>query len=382
MTFERHSMFHNPKAQQLIPSSKTLDPILPIMNSIAKDNSEAEISIPMIDFSRWSLASSAEERVSVAQDLVAACHNVGFVTLINHGVSPELLDEAFGWSKRLFDLQTEEKMLAPHPHGAAVHRGYSYPGLEKVSQVISSDPEVGEGLRAVMDCKESYEIGSEENDEQPNIWLPEETLPGIRDFTMRFYWECSKASREMLAAIGRGLGLEDPGFLLKFHSGHNNQLRLLHYPPIPAAELENGSSARMEAHSDWGSITLLFQDECGGLEVESPHVRGKFIRVTPLKNAMVVNIGDLMMRWSNDYLKSTLHRVTLPPANSHDRFTGLERMTRARYSIPYFVGPDSDAVIACMRECASARNPVKYEPVVQKEYRLMRGRLQYEDKVA
>ncbi len=82
---------------------------------------------------------------------------------------------------------------------------------------------------------------------------------------------------------------------------------------------------------------------------------------------------------SPDYLKSTLHRVTLPPAS--DRYTGAERMTRARYSIPYFVSPDIDAVIECMKECADAKNPVKYEPVVQGEYRLMRAKLQYPEKV-
>jgi isopenicillin N synthase-like dioxygenase len=114
-----------------------------------------------------------------------------------------------------------------------------------------------------------------------------------------FYWECSNTSREILRAIGTGLKLHDPDFLLKFHSGHNNQLRLLHYPPIPAAELENESSARMPAHSDWGSITMLFQDDCGGLEVESRDVPGEFIKAHLLKNAIVMNIGDLLMRWSN-----------------------------------------------------------------------------------
>jgi len=97
-----------------------------------------------------------------------------------------------------------------------------------------------------------------------------------------------------------------------------------------------------------------------------------------LKNAIVMNIGDLLMRWSNDYLKSTLHRVALPPAP--DRFTGEERMTRARYSIPYFVGPDSDAVIECIPECASESNPAKYEPIVPREYFAMRGKLHYQEK--
>ena len=124
-----------------------------------------------------------------------------------------------------------------------------------------------------------------------------------------FYWECNKASQEILKAIGTGLGLTDPEWLLKFHSGHNNQLRLLHYPPIPAKELENQTSARMPAHSDWGSITMLFQDDCGGLEVENQHKAGEFIKALPLKNAIIMNIGDLLMRWSNGISEKTLSRT-------------------------------------------------------------------------
>lgn len=111
------------------------------------------INIPIVDFQDWNQNSTPEQRLDIGKQLTNACHNIGFVFIINHGIDSNLLDEAFSWSKRLFDLKMEEKMLAPHPDGAAVHRGYSYPGLEKVSQVISSDREVGEKLRAVTDCK-------------------------------------------------------------------------------------------------------------------------------------------------------------------------------------------------------------------------------------
>ena len=120
------------------------------MGSIEKEQAPARL--PIINFAKWS-SGTPEQRLAVAKELADACHNVGFVFIINHGVSSELLEEAFGWSKRLFDLKTEDKMLAPHPDGPTVHRGYSWPGLEKVSQVISEDREVGEKLRAVTDCK-------------------------------------------------------------------------------------------------------------------------------------------------------------------------------------------------------------------------------------
>lgn len=96
-----------------------------------------------------------------------------------------------------------------------------------------------------------------------------------------------------------GLELDDPEFLTKYHNELGNQLRLLHYPPVPAAKLETQEVGRISAHSDWPSVTLLFQDDCGGLEIEDPHSPGKFVPATPMKGALVMNIGDMLMRWSN-----------------------------------------------------------------------------------
>ncbi|KUI66804.1 hypothetical protein VM1G_02190 [Cytospora mali] len=339
-------------------------------------------TLPVIDFSRW-YQGSPEERKKVAKDLAEACRSVGFVYIVNHGVAPDLLDEAFGWSKKLFDLPEEKKMLAPHPPGPNVHRGYSWPGLEKVSQYIHQDGADSDDedakLREVQDCKESYEIGSETLAQQPNQWLPEEVLPGFRNFMTGFYWSCFDAAKELLRAVAMGVGLDDPDYLLRYHSGENNQLRLLHYPPVETEKLSQNALARMPAHSDWGSITMLFQDDCGGLQVEDPKTPGEFVEATPMKNALVMNVGDLLMRWSNDYLKSTLHRVTLPPVAT-EQPAGGKSMTRARYSIPYFVSPDPESIIECLPACSSTKNPAKYPPVVQEDYRRMRAKLQYPDK--
>jgi isopenicillin N synthase-like dioxygenase len=117
---------------------------------------------------------------------------------------------------------------------------------------------------------------------------------------VEFYWRCEEVAKVVLRALALGIGLEDGGAgLAGCHSGVNNQLRLLHYPAVAAAELESGRVARMPAHSDWSSITLLFQDECGGLEVEDPQRPGEFVPVAPIEGACVVNVGDLLMRWSN-----------------------------------------------------------------------------------
>lgn len=114
--------------------------------------------IPVIDLGPF-ISGSPEARLHIAQDLTAACKQVGFAYIVNHGIAPELVDESFKWAKKLFDLPQEQKMLAPHPPGAEVHRGYSWPGLEKVSQYIhmkgdDDDAEkMGKELRQVQDCK-------------------------------------------------------------------------------------------------------------------------------------------------------------------------------------------------------------------------------------
>ncbi|KAJ5280962.1 Oxoglutarate/iron-dependent dioxygenase [Penicillium angulare] len=256
--------------------------------------------IPVVDFAQWESGPDTN-RHRIAKEIVAACQEVGFVYIINHSLPGPLLDEAFHWSQLFFDLPQGEKLKAPHPEGWAVHRGYSWPGLEKISQLEATnveDDERAKQLRDIPDMKESYDIGSENNATQPNQWIPNDSLPGFRDFMTRFYWECFRVGGDVLKALAIGLDL-DENHLLDKHSGHNNQLRLLHYPPIPASALENNRAARCPAHTDWSSITLLFQDDCGGLVVEDVANPGTFIPATPIKHAIVMNVGDLLQRWSN-----------------------------------------------------------------------------------
>ncbi|KAI1336767.1 thymine dioxygenase [Xylariaceae sp. FL0016] len=337
-------------------------------------------TIPVVDLGAWP-GGSPHVRKTIASELTEACRRVGFVYVVNHGVPDHLLQEAFSWSEKLFELPLESKMLAPHPPGPDVHRGYSWPGLEKVSQNIYQDGEEDKEAetRKISDVKESYEIGSEFFDLQPNVWLPDSVLPGFRAFTTQFYWRCHDAAKELLRALALGIGLDDEDFFLRYHSGANNQLRLLHYPPVEVERLASNAVARMPAHSDWGTITMLFQDECGGLQVEDPIKAGAFIDVTPMRNALIMNVGDLLMRWSNDHLKSTLHRVTLPPIAPSCKANEevVKCMTEARYSIPYFVSPDPQSIIECLPRCTGEDRPAKYGPVVQEDYRRMRAKGQY-----
>lgn len=118
----------------------------------------AQTKIPVVDFAQWNF--SRPNRLRVAQDIVAACKKVGFVYIVNHSLPEDLLDEAFRWSQQFFDLPQDEKLKAPHPEGWAVHRGYSWPGLEKVSQAMSADndQEWTKQLREIPDIKVSVAV--------------------------------------------------------------------------------------------------------------------------------------------------------------------------------------------------------------------------------
>lgn len=136
-------------------------------------------------------------------------------------------------------------------------------------------------------------MGSDLNKDHPNVWIPEQTLPKFRPFMNKFYWECFGVAGDILRAIALGIGLEDEDFFLEKHGGNYNRLGLLHYPPVSVETL------RIPKQTDWGSITMRFQDEYGGLDVENIDSPGTFIPGSPVKNAIMVNVGDLLQRWSN-----------------------------------------------------------------------------------
>ncbi|PFH61279.1 hypothetical protein XA68_17792 [Ophiocordyceps unilateralis] len=321
------------------------------------DTEESCSGIPIIDLLPFETG-NAREVAECANKLFNAFKTVGFAYIKNHGVPQEQVDEAFSWSRKFFALPDKVKEKVPHPPEGWYHRGYSGIGLEKATQMIFDPHDIAE-KRKVPDCKESYEIGSEESKRMPNIWLPEDDIPGFRAFFNRFYKTCYGVEVKILRAIALGMGLEETYFV-RCHSINNNQLRLLHYPPVKDALLRNGKIESIGAHSDFGTLTLLFQDDVGGLEVEDVHNKGTFRPAIPIPGTMVVNIGDLLMRWSNDELRSTLHRVRTPPRTDDD---DEERMTLTRYSIPYFICADDNTMIDCLPGCSGPDRPKKYAPV-------------------
>ncbi|KAI0310741.1 thymine dioxygenase [Amylostereum chailletii] len=315
--------------------------------------------VPVVDFAPYLDGSNKQ---AVADAMVHSFKYIGFVYLVNHGVPLDNVQGMFDWSKRFFAQSMETKLLAPHPPSGTHHRGYSAPGREKVAHNVFDDEELQNIRNKAPDVKESFEVGREEDATMPNIWLPDGVLPGFKEACLDFFWTCDKTKFSILGALALGLHLPET-FFDEFHQDRDNQLRLLHYPSVRTDSLMNEEITRIGAHSDFGSITLLFQDQVGGLEVEDPLSPGQFKPVTPVKDALIVNAGDFLMRWSNDLIRSTIHRVRAPPSLKAE-----SGMTPERYSIPFFCSPDFTKVVGCLPGTWSDERPKRYEPISAMNY--------------
>lgn len=365
---------------------------------------EDNLCIPIVDFAPLLAGDAGHDRYAeVGAKVYQAFKEVGFAYIENHGIPQEVVDEAFTWvrlpggrgggggiggrssvgrcswlttgeqSRRFFGLPQSEKDKLPHPPEGWYHRGYSGIGREKVSQMVFDADGIARARR-VPDVKESFELGNEHERRLQNIWPAESALPGFRAFFTAFFETCYQLELRLLRAMAVGMGLDDAGFFVDYHRGRNNQVRLLHYPPVDEALLDAGEVDCIGAHTDFCTLTMLFQDDVGGLEVFHG---GRFYPAPYVPGTIVVNIGDFLMRWSNDELRSTLHHVRTPPsvgggARAAAARAGAPVMTRERYSIPYFVAADGERTIDCVPGCWGPDRPKKYEPINAGEYMDMR----------
>ena len=212
------------------------------------------------------------------------------------------------------------------------------------------------------DLKESMEIGREGVEGFPNRWPDEADEEGrkFKEVMRRFFLECQEIHRLVMSAIAIGLGL-DERFFDDYVAAGDNSLRLLHYPPVKREVFErNRGQVRAGAHTDYGTITLLFQDNRGGLQVQTK--AGEWKDVAPIEGTAVINAGDLLARWSNDKIRSTMHRVVEPPVPSEgDEYP-------ARYSVVYFCNPDDEKTIDALPGTYGNGVEKKYPQVNAKEY--------------
>ncbi|EKG22135.1 Oxoglutarate/iron-dependent oxygenase [Macrophomina phaseolina MS6] len=302
-------------------------------------------NFPIISFAPFLDPNAPEsEQRAVAQKLYDAFHTYGWVYLKDFGISDEEVAEMFALSKSYFDQPLEAKM-ANALSDPAVNQGYTANGAEV-------------GASRKPDLKECYEYRRFKN---PHLPSPS-TLPTFEPRLRHFYNRCLSLAESVLRALALSIGLA-PDFFARPLAHADPQLRLLHYMPVPASALNDDQHARIHAHTDFGLCTILFQDPTGGLEIDPFHT-GAFVPATPIPGTCVINVADLLQRWSNDRLRSTRHRVVAPPSHKIDGATG---MLPARYSTAFFVHPSAETTVApiLMGEGEEA----KYEPVNAGEWR-------------
>jgi isopenicillin N synthase-like dioxygenase len=315
------------------------------------------VEIPVIDFAPF-LQGDDRDRKAVAEQIYQACHKIGFMYLKNPGISPELIEQIFEQSQRFFNLPWEHKNNIAWSNELS-NRGYVGLGREHL------DPD------KPGDLKEAFNVGKEVAREEVsekeraelilNQWPEGEDA--FRETVLAFFDECAKAAEIIAEAFAIALGMPESFFADK-HNQENYTLRLLHYPPLDRAP--EADQVRAGEHSDYGSFTLLFQDNVGGLEVRN--ARGEWISAPCIPGTVVVNTGDLMERWTNHEFRSTKHRVKVPTDS---------RMKRSRYSIAFFCHPNNDAQITCLETCQSEERPPLYPPISAGDYLLERLQATY-----
>jgi isopenicillin N synthase-like dioxygenase len=290
-------------------------------------------AVPCIDISGL-YGGDAKARSLVDAALLAAAQNTGFMALRGSQFSGDILEEAFT-SSRSFFIQADDIKRTLAYRGIQQNHGYVATGQEAL------DPQ------AAADHKESFTMRDVARMVADNSAWP--SMP-FRDAALALYLAARQLAADILAALGRGLDVE-PGFFEQRHTGQNQTLRYLHYPASGAG---SALPAGAGAHTDYGSITLLWQDGQAGLEVRD--AQGRWLPVSADPSQVVVNIGDLLQCWTAGCCQSTLHRVR--PAQ-----TG-----QPRYSIAFFCDPDDAVLIESLPSCVDVESCASAAPLSAGEH--------------
>lgn len=301
-------------------------------------------SIPSVDLADFTSGDAARKAAFVKQ-LGQAYEEVGFVAVKNHGIPDELIADLYKYVQQFFQLPFETK------------RRYEIPELAGQRGYTSFGKEHAKGYEA-PDLKEFFQFGQtvEDNDPISEQYPPNVQVAEVPAFTPTFfkaYRGFEKSGRYLLQAIALFLGLDEKYFDEKIHNG-NSILRAIHYPPIKE---EPKSAIRAEQHEDINLITLLVGASADGLQIMDK--QDNWVPVTSLPEQIVVNVGDMLQRLTNNRLKSTTHRVVNPPR---------EMWHTSRYSIPFFLHPKSDMRLDCLESCVDAEHPLAYEAITAGEY--------------
>jgi isopenicillin N synthase-like dioxygenase len=304
------------------------------------------MSIPSIDLNDFSNPSKKEQFVT---ELGRAFNEIGFVAVKNHGLSDELSNRLYNAFQKFFELPDEVKAKYDIPGGAG-QRGYT-----------AKRKETAKGFNSA-DLKEFYHIGQKNKPQETelskdypdNVWPDEVTE--LKSVGLEVFKTLENAGIQLLQAIALYLNLPDNYFDFHVETG-NSVLRCIHYFPIEDPDSLEPDAVRAAAHEDINLITLLMGASADGLQIMKKD--GSWVAVTALPDQIVVNVGDMLARLTNDKLKSTTHRVVNPPK---------ELMHLPRYSMPFFMHPRSDMDLSCLKSCVDSAHPKNYTNITAGDY--------------
>jgi isopenicillin N synthase-like dioxygenase len=301
-------------------------------------------NIPSVNLADF-LSEDPKRKQKFVDEIGSAYEEIGFVALNHHFLDEKLVDTLYTQVKSFFDLPEETKKKYER-EDLGGQRGY-----------VSFGKEHAKGKKE-GDLKEFWHFG-QEPDEDADLQeeYPEnievEELPKFNEVGMQAYKMLEKTGIYVLRALALYIGKEEHYFD-HWASNGNSILRPIHYPPI---ETEPKGAVRAGAHGDINLITLLMGASTGGLQVQRKD--GQWIDAIPKDDELVINVGDMLERHTNNKLRSTIHRVTNPPKKDWDK---------PRYSIPFFLHPRSEMPLDCLEECIDEDHPKQYEDITAGEF--------------
>lgn len=296
-------------------------------------------NIPLVDLADFTKG-TPEQKSNFVQQLGRAYEETGFVAVKNHGIPDKLIADIYEYVHNFFALPLEQKLKYEVP-GLAGQRGYTSFGREHAK-----------GSEA-PDLKEFFQYGQTvENDDPIRAEYPDNVsvseIAGFNQTLFTAYRQYEKSAAALLQAIALYLGLDEQYFEPHIAKG-NSILRCIHYPPITH---EPKSAIRAEQHEDINLITLLVGASADGLQILTK--QGEWVGVTSLPEQIVVNVGDMLQRLTNNKLRSTTHRVVNPPR---------EHWHTSRFSMPFFMHPRSEMSLACLESCIDTNHPKAYDDI-------------------
>lgn len=300
-------------------------------------------TIPIVDLADF--LAGGERKQKFVHELGKAFEDIGFVSVRNHGVPQEVIDAYYDAVMKFFALPRETKF------------NYEIPDLAGQRGYTSFGKETAKGYDA-PDLKEFWQMGQiVEGEDMPKEHYPDNVLvnevPEFNELSVKLFKSFENSARELLRAIAIHLGIGEFYFDQHIHNG-NSILRAIHYPPITS---EPKSAIRAEQHEDINLITLLVGASAEGLQLLNRN--NEWLDITAPEGCLVINVGDMLQRLTNNRLKSTTHRVVNPPR---------EKWHTSRYSIPFFTHPRSEMRLDCLASCVDESHPLAYEPISAGEY--------------